>query len=286
MKIPSFLHGLLTLRPRINITIRQNTDIGVLNGRCALITGGTSGIGLAIAERFLKAGCYVIITGRNNQRLHEACEHLKSTSNTDNILGIILDNCEVSNFEIVFKKLQTNVAEKKWPRIDILVNNAGVNGQVMPDVTEEQYDKIINTNLKSVFFLSQMFGKYLIKHQLKGNILNIGSASGIRPANSPYILSKWGVRALTLGLAKSLASHGITVNGIAPGPTVTPMLNKKDTDDLSLLNLPLGRYITTAEVSEMAVILVSDTGRSVMGDIVYMTGGAGVLTYDDIPYQF
>lgn len=171
--------------------------------------------------------------------------------------------------------------------IDILVNNAGVNFKGMPYTTEEEYDSVLDTNLKGTFFLSQVFGKYMVDNGIKGNILNVASASSLRPANSAYTLSKWGIRGLTLGLAKALAKDGITVNGIAPGPTATPMLMKDNqNDNMVLERLPLGRYIMPEEVANMAVILVSSMGRAIMGDIIYMTGGAGILTYDDVPYSF
>lgn len=170
--------------------------------------------------------------------------------------------------------------------IDILVNNAGVNFVGIPNAIESEYDKVMDTNLKGAFFLSQIFGKYMIKNKIRGNILNIASASSLRPADSAYILSKWGIRALTLGLAKSLSKYGITVNGIAPGPTATPMMINKETSNIALNRLPLGRYITTEEIANMAIVLVGDMGRSIIGDIVYMTGGAGNLTYDDVTYSF
>ena len=88
-----------------------------------------------------------------------------------------------------------------------------------------------------------------------------------------------------MGLAKSLAPYGITVNGIAPGPTATPMLGKDPHSDLVFSN-PLGRYGLPEEVANMAVILVSGIGKSIVGDMVYMTGGSGLITYDDVDYQF
>lgn len=190
------------------------------------------------------------------------------------------------SFDDNFNNLRSLLAKKGIAPIDILVNNAGVNFKGMPNATEDEYDKVLDTNLKGVFFLSQMFGKYMVTNGIKGNILNIASSSSLRPADSAYTLSKWGIRGLTLGLAKSLAKYGITVNGIAPGPTATPMMIKDGQTDMSLGRLPLGRYIMPEEISNMAVLLVSDMGRSIMGDIIYMTGGAGILTYDDVPYSF
>lgn len=155
----------------------------------------------------------------------------------------------------------------------------------MPNATEEVYDAVLDTNLKGTFFLSQFVGKYMKENNIKGNILNIASSSSLRPAVSAYTLSKWGVRGLTLGLAKALAPYGITVNGLAPGPTATPML-MKDTSNITNNRIPLGRYVKPEEIANMAVFLVSEMGRSIIGDIVYMTGGAGVVTYEDMGYDF
>lgn len=158
-------------------------------------------------------------------------------------------------------------------------------GAVLPNAKEADYDKILDTNLKGAFFLSQLVGKYMKENHIKGNILNIASSSSLRPAVSAYTLSKWGLRGLTLGLGKALAPYGITVNGLAPGPTATPML-MKDTTNITNENIPLGRFVMPEEIANMAVFLVSEMGRSVIGDIVYMTGGAGVVTYEDMNYTF
>ena len=258
----------------------------LLKGRTALITGGTSGIGFAIATAYLKSGCNVVITGRSQERLDEAKNKLSVVNNKLKIISVRLDNMEVCTFEKTFMEILEKINANGISHIDILVNNAGVNSKGMPNEIEEEYDKVLDTNLKGVFFLSQMFGKYLVTNKIQGNILNIASASSLCPADSAYTVSKWGLRGLTLGLAKSLAKYGITVNGIAPGPTATPMMIHEKTDDMKLDRLPLGRYIMSEEISNMAVILVSNMGKAIMGDIVYMTGGAGVLTYDDVPYSF
>lgn len=261
------------------VSLRQNQ---LLQGRCALITGGTSGIGFSIAKSFIGAGATVVITGRDKEKIESSVKKLPD----GRVIGFVWDITKVNEFEEKFLCLQKILKNKSFSQIDILVNNAGVNCKRMPYANEEEFDMVINTNLKGAFFLSQLVGKYFVENKIKGNILNIASASSIRPADSAYTVSKWGIRGLTLGLAKALGPKGITVNGIAPGPTATPMMIKEGQTNLTLTRIPLGRYIMPDEISSMSVVLVSELGRSIMGDIVYMTGGAGILTYDDVRYDF
>lgn len=224
----------------------------LLKGRCALITGGTSGIGFCIAKAFLDSGATVIITGRNNEKLKASCEKLAEV-HKDKIFGIVLDNTKVNMFEQVFHSAISLVGGRN---IDILVNNAGVLGGHIRTASVTEYDNVMNTNLRGVFFLSQLFGKYMKENHIEGNILNIASSSSLRPAVSAYTLSKWGIRGLTLGLARAFAPYGITVNGIAPGQTATPML-LKDTSRGLANNTILGRYALPEEIANMAVTLVS-----------------------------
>lgn len=267
----------------VTINVESLAPSEYLKDRCALVTGGTSGIGLSIAKAFLNAGASVIITGRDTERIKTAIGQLEDKGK---VYGIVLDNTKVSEFDSKLSEILSIIQTDGIQCVDILVNNAGVNYKGMPNATEEEYDKVMDTNLKGAFFLSQLFGKYFIENNIKGNILNIASASSLRPADSAYTLSKWGLRTLTMGLAKALGKNGITVNGIAPGPTATPMMIKGDEGNMSLERIPLGRYVMPEEIANMAVFLVSDMGRSIMGDLIYMTGGAGLLTYDDVNYSF
>lgn len=285
MKLVSIFKKIEDLfRPKkiVNVAISSLATNEMLKGRCALITGGTSGIGFSIAKAFINSGATVIITGRTQERIDVAIAKLANS----NVLGLVLDNTQIGTFERKHTEMLEMVKKVGLSQIDILVNNAGVNGKGMPYATEEEYDKILATNLKGVFFLSQLFGKYFVKNGIRGNILNIASASSLRPADSAYSVAKWGIRGLTLGLAKALGKDGITVNGIAPGPTATPMLRKGDDGNMNLERIPLGRYITPEEIANMAVVLVSDMGRTIMGDLIFMTGGAANLTYDDVKYGF
>lgn len=171
--------------------------------------------------------------------------------------------------------------------ISILVNNAGIQGSQFGVAKEEDYDNVMDTNLKGVFFLSQLVARYMVDNHIEGNILNIASASSLRPAASVYTLSKVGIKEFTLGMAKSLISHGIVVNGLAPGPTITPMLVKQAKEpNLAFGHNPLGRFAMPEEIANMAVILTSNMSRTIVGSIVYMTGGGGTITYEDVQYPF
>lgn len=269
--------------PRLTANIVTLAPSELLKNRCALITGGTSGIGYSIAEAYLKAGINgVIITGRSQEKIDIACNKL---SKYGLCLGFVMDNTNVSSFLGIFEKMLQTLRQKGIDGIDILVNNAGVLGGEIPKAKEEDYDKILDTNLKGVFFLSQLFCNYLVKNKIQGNVLNIASSSSLRPAISAYTLSKWGVRGLTMGFARSYAKYGITINGLAPGPTATPMLISEDNDNLYNGKIPLGRYALPVEIANMAVFLVSAMGHSILGDIVYMTGGAGLISIDDYNYN-
>lgn len=253
-----------------------------LSGKTVLITGGSSGIGYAIAEASLKNGATVIITGRNSERLNEAVRKLNKIKE-NSVYGFVFDISNVEKIKDNFSYIVHNIDNKK---IDVLVNNAGVNtNSFFGETSSEEYDRILNTNLKGTYFLSQEVSNYMIENKIQGNILNVVSSSSLRPVFNPYSLSKWGERGLTIGMAKKLIKYGIVVNGLAPGATATPMqLKFSSNENLDLENSPIKRFVTSEEIANFAVFLISDMGRSIVGDIIYMTGGAGTITFDDIEY--
>lgn len=256
----------------------------LLKGRTALITGGTSGIGYEIAKAYINAGAVCVITGRNQKKLNKACQCINNeVVNKDRIFGLVMDNTEISGMKKKMNEILTLVPSHK---IDILVNNAGVVGGEIRDCTEDVYDRIVDTNLKGVFFLSQLVGRYMCDNHIEGNILNVGSSSCLRPATSAYTLTKNAILGFTKGLAKILSPYKITVNGIAPGPTATPMLMPDGVRENLYFPNQLGRYELPEELANMAVFLVSGMGKSIIGDMVFMTGGSGVVTYDDVEYTF
>ena len=249
----------------------------LLAGKVALITGGSSGIGLSMAESFAKSGCKVIIAGRHEETLKLCCSDINKVVGGEFVKYIILDVLDVS---LMPGKIREAAAMFEKGRIDILVNSAGlVSKSSFENTSEAEYDAIMDTNAKGTFFMSQAMGAYMIENGIKGHILNVTSSSALRPAWTPYQMSKWAVRGFTLGLADMLLPHGIIVNAIAPGPTATPMLGKNKDESLYLGQCPAGRYAHPTEIASLAVFMVSDLGNLIVGDTFYITGGSGTISY-------
>lgn len=270
------IRGIPVVQTSVNIVRLSPSEL--LKGKTAIITGGTSGIGKAIAVAFIEAGARVCITGRDKEKIRIALNDIRKKTNTTNIDGIVLDN---SNVPLIKDKISYIIDDLFGGQLDILVNNAGVNGGNLNNCSEEEYQNVMDTNLKGTIFLTRVICKFMIDNHVSGNILNICSSSSLRPANTAYVISKWGLRGYTLGLAKQLIKHNIVVNGLAPGPTATPML-LKDTSDITLENNPSGRFAMSEEIANLAVVLTSSMGRMVVGDILYATGGAAITTFDDL----
>lgn len=243
-----------------------------LDGKVVLITGGSSGVGYAIAKACIDNGAYVIIGGRNTNKLQKCCMY------SDKMKYIEIDMKCISSFT---NKIADALKCFPYGRIDILVNSAGVSGKNgFWDITEEEYDDVLDTNLKGVFFMSKEVAKYMKNNDIKGHILNISSSSSLRPAWNPYCISKWGIAGFTKGLADILLPYDIIVNAIAPGPVATPMLGKKgDGDDnISLPNVVSRRFAMPEEIANLAVYMISPMGDLIVGDTFYISGGSGVIT--------
>ena len=246
----------------------------LLEGKVALITGGSGGIGFAIAKAFLEHGCKVIIAGTNEKKLRNCEEQLKEYGKFCDY--IILDVLDVKSMT---EKIWGAAAKFPEDKIDILVNSAGLNGQKnFENMTEEEYDAIMDVNVKGTYFMSQIVGQLMIEKKIKGHILNIASSSSLRPASTPYCISKWAVRGMTLGLADVLLPYGIVVNAIAPGSVVTPMLGKKEGDPIDNPNAICGRYAVPQEIASLAVFMVSDLGNLIVRDTYFITGGSGLIS--------
>lgn len=215
-----------------------------------IITGATSGIGLGLAEAFLKEGYNVVGTGRSVERLQAAAKHLNAG---DRFLGVAGDVGQPESARNVFAQ-----AIAKFGKVDVLVNNAGIFTakpfvQFTPDEVEEQ----ISTNLKGVLYPSQEAAKHMSERK-RGKIINITASLALQPHSSvPALLAvalKGGINQATRALALELAPHGVTVNAVAPGVVATPMHAPETHAALGSLH-PLGRIANIAEISDAVLYL-------------------------------
>ena len=212
--------------------------------KTVLITGGSKGIGFATAKKFLSLGDRVIITGRNEEKLKEASAKLGGCP------YLVWDISDVSLAAEMIEK-----ADAFYRGIDIFVNNAGVvlhwgggkNYNIF-DMPEDIWDKTMEINLKGMYFACQAEAKYFLAKERKGHIVNVASEWSFRPADNPYSISKWGVRGLTLGLAKILGPKGIVVNAVAPGETATNILYQED-GAVHAMNTPRGVQAKPEEIA-------------------------------------
>lgn len=246
-----------------------------LKDKFALITGGTSGIGLETAREFLAQGATVAITGRSEQGLQQAREYLG-----DRVLLIQSDAGDSAGQAAVAQQLSA-----AWPRLDILFANAGdVTHRSLQDWDEAAWDQLLNTNLKGPFFLIQALLPLLAN---PSSVILCGSVSaqiGL-PQSSAYAASKAGLLSLARTLSGELISRGIRVNGLSPGPTETAALGKlglppeqQETLRAQIRELvPLGRLGTPWELAQAAVFLASDESRFVVGTELLVDGGVGNL---------
>jgi len=257
--------------------VKTIPDSDLLLGKVALITGGSSGIGFSIAKAFIFSGGKVIICGTNENKLQKAVEDLNNLKDDHNCAkGFVCNIRDIKSLPDKVEKASKLFSEGK---IDILVNSAGViSKHDFWNTDENDYDSLMDTNVKGTFFMCQAVAKHMIDNGIKGHILNVSSSSALRPAWTPYQMSKWAVKGFTVGLADTLLPHGIIVNAIAPGQTATPMFNVNVEENIYNSNALVKRYILPEEIASFAVYLVSGAGDMVVGDTLYITGGSGVVS--------
>ncbi|MDY4213286.1 MAG: SDR family oxidoreductase [Eubacteriales bacterium] len=234
----------------------------------ALISGANKGIGFATANLFLSKGYKVVITGRNEKKLLEAKERLGN-----NVEYLIWDIADIPSAKFVIKK-----AHSIFGNISVFINNAGIvcsedNGTDAVgffDKTEAGWDETMNINLKGMFFALQAEAEYMRDMKIEGNIVNMCSEMGFRPALFPYGISKWGVRGMTMGAGKELAGYGIVVNGLAPGETATEILHQEE-GVVKKICSPRGIQATPEEIAESVYFL--SQSRNIIGEVLVSDGG-------------
>ncbi|HID3528247.1 TPA: SDR family oxidoreductase [Serratia marcescens] len=246
-----------------------------LQGKYALITGGTSGIGLETARQFIAEGATVAITGRSQRALDAAGQALAG-----NALLLLSDAGNIPQQRALAQQL-----EQRWPRLDVLYVNAGdVTHRPLQEWDEQSYQRLMDINLKGPFFLIQALLPLLAS---PSSVILCGSVSahiGL-PQSSAYAASKAGLLSLARTLSGELHALGIRVNGLSPGPTETPALGKlglAEADERALRDdiralVPIGRMGSALELAKAAVFLAADESAFMVGSELQMDGGVGNL---------
>lgn len=178
-------------------------------------------------------------------------------------------HAELMDYEEAHRKLNE--------RLTAIMEDVDRDGLDFVNVTLDEYDTIMNINLKGTYFMCQTVAKYMIENKIKGHILIISSQSALEPSWSPYRLSKLGIDGITKGMAQRLLEHGIIVNAIGPGPTNTSMQKNYREGNLYTPLNPIKRFTTPEEIAQIAKILVSDLGNTIVGQTIYMSGGRGIV---------
>ncbi|KAA3634653.1 MAG: SDR family NAD(P)-dependent oxidoreductase [Bacteroidetes bacterium] len=241
--------------------------------KVAIVTGGGSGIGFAIAEKFTQEGIFTYVTGRNLEKLQVAAERLGA-------------NCRPFQFDMTWlDKIPdfVNQIAKEHGRIDVLVNNAGINFKNgMLELSDEDFQNVILTNLTSVFSLSREVAKVMVENGC-GSIINITSMTAFYgiPKVVAYTASKAGLQGMTRAMAVDLSPLGIRVNSIAPGFIETAMTSKAFNGDLRrkqkvLERTPMGKMGTPKDIANAAYFLASDNAEFITGEVIRVDGGNAI----------
>jgi NAD(P)-dependent dehydrogenase (short-subunit alcohol dehydrogenase family) len=241
-----------------------------LDGQCALVIGGTSGIGRAIAAAYLEAGAKVIVAGRDAAKLERAVAELKAQGDAHGYRADVSDLAELRGL------VGTALADHE--RIDVLVNSQGMTTlKPAEEFTSGDWDEVIGTDLRSVFFACTEIGRHMLGRG-RGAIINIASLASYRgwQRSALYGISKAGVVSLTETLAAEWAGRGVRVNAIAPGFVMTNLNRDKMSAErkaLALSRTPMGRFGETGDLAGAAIFLASSASSYVTGETIRVDGG-------------
>lgn len=245
----------------------------MLEGKVAIITGGTRGIGYETVRTFLENKAKVVLFGSRQETVDKAVESLKKENSNYNVFGLFPN---LSNeFEV---REAYDIVKERYGSIDILINNAGVSSSTpLANYTIEEYDKIVELNIKSVFTCSKAVISYM-EEQGSGVILNTSSMVSIygQPSGCMYPTSKFAVNGLTKSLARELAPKNIRVNAVAPGITETDMVANLPREMIEPLikTIPLGRIGKPRDIANAFLFLASDMASYITGEILQVDGAA------------
>lgn len=245
-----------------------------LQGKVAIVTGGNSGIGLAIVLELARLRAGIVVDYVAHPEATEALEK-QVVALGDRVIGVKADVSRIAELQKLF-----TAAVDAFGHVDIMVNNAGVETRTsILDTTEEQYEKVLSINLKSAFFGTQLAARQMIKQGGGGRIINISSVheDWPMPGNIAYCLSKGGMRMLTRTAGVELAPHDILVVGVGPGAVATP-INRGTMDDPAQLKkldtaIPLGRMARPEEIASLVAFLAGDGASYLTATTIFADGG-------------
>lgn len=245
----------------------------MLEGKIAVVTGGTRGIGYAIVKKFLENGAKVILFGSKEESVNKALEELKKENSSYIVDGAWPKLESLESVQNIFDDIVS-----KYGKIDILVNNAGISAMdKIYDYKEEEFDKIMDLNVKSVFNCSRAVVSYM-KENGGGVILNTSSMVSIygQPSGCGYPASKFAVNGLTKSLARELGKDNIRVNAVAPGVTLTDMMQNVPESVIEpiIKGIPLGRIGTPEDIANAFLFLASDMASYITGVVLSVDGAA------------
>lgn len=245
----------------------------MLKNKVAIVTGGTRGIGLAIVRNYLNNGAKVILCGSKQSTVDTAINILRNENSSYEVYGYYPDLCNEEEVKDMFNDIYT-----KYGKIDILVNNAGISATTdLVDYTIDEYDKIMDINVKAAFVCSKEVVKFM-KEQGYGSIINTSSMVSIygQPRGVGYPTSKYAINGMTKSLARELGKYNIRVNAVAPGVTNTDMVANLPEQYIEPLRktIPLGRIGEPEEVANVFLFLGSDLASYVTGTVISVDGAA------------
>ncbi len=258
-----------------------------LEGKVAIIAGGTKGIGLGIALEFVREGARVVVGGTTDRNGESALREIKAAGGD----GLFV-NCDVSNLSDLDRIIEQTI--ERFGRLDIYVANAGINDADKThylDITPEHYDRIMNVNLRGMFFGGQKAAQQMIAQGDGGVIINMSSVNAYLALDSQFVytVSKGGIQQLTKVQAVALAPHDIKVNAMAPGPIETDLMRRVGSDkqlmDTILSRTPIGRIGTPRECGRLAVFLASEDSDFIFGQSIFIDGGRGFQAYPTPGYS-